>query len=118
MKNLKQLLGVVTLVALFGLLSTTVTAQSNNNLIGKAKGELATCMAQYQGPDYTIDGYIAIVDCFTQPCPVAYLVTLVACPTCNPNNPNDLCSRRPCISIGNVEFDDQGNVVGSNSICD
>lgn len=114
----KQLLGVFALIAMLSFFSLNANAQSDNGLIGKARGELAQCINDYPANDWEVFGAVAVVNCVTQPCPIAKEATIWVCPICNPNNPNDICSRRPCIQIGTVSFDAQGHIVDSRSICD
>lgn len=116
MKSFTKVIGVLALTFALSFTANTADAQSTNGLFGKARGELSQCLNNYNGPLYEIGFSLAVVDCFTQPCPVAYIVFVSAGPNCQPNQVP--CPAFPTILVGTVEFDADGKVVNSNSICD
>ncbi len=117
MKSTKHLLSALALMMAMVFSASTADAQNLSSLEGKARGALNNCLAPYNGNQiYEVEFAVAVVDCFTAPCPVQYIVTVFVGPNCQPDDV--ICPAFPSFIVGQVEFDGNGQIVGVTSICD
>jgi hypothetical protein len=100
---MKKFIQAFVVVLCLGI-TTTLNAQNDQALIGKARGAAHECLAQFEG-NYEINAFVDVTGiCFVSG--NTYRVTFSAGPKCPPNH---ICPLF-IILVATVEFDCDGNV--------
>lgn len=106
--------GMMTLVAVLFLSLGSLFAQSENGLIGKARGAAHDCLSNYNGKDWQVGVFVN-----SSPCIVSGQITTVyfyAAPVMPPCDPEVAPCPVPLpIVVAEVSFDCDGQL--SNVVC-